>query len=305
MLPKTFIFCAVTYLSSVCYAEGPQWDIYDLLDVLGLKSFNGLLEATGFMYELSDNSSGPFTVYVPNEDAFSNLPPSVVKKLQNDGNWQLLHDITSYHITRGNLSFANWTNNRLIPTLEEGSSIRLNIYNNKSGEPSLMSASGATLIKADQVATNGIVQVIDKVLYNLPIDLGSDYIQENSRMRKLAMLLKISGYQDKLDRQNVTLFLPSDRAFVETGLNFTKILTNVTFIEALFRNHTVNNTVYTNGMRILDGGFIKNSVGSQINIKVNQGVYVNGVKIAEEDIPLRNGVVHIVNKLLFPVRVQK
>ncbi|XP_062617386.1 periostin-like [Saccostrea cucullata] len=305
MFPKFLIFCAVIYMSSVCCVAAPQWDIYDLLDKLGLKSFSGLLEATGFMYKLSENSSGPFTVYVPNEDAFSNLPPSVVKKLQNDGNWQLLYDITSYHITRGNLSFTNWTNNRLIPTLQGGSSIRLNIYKNKTGEPSLMSASGATLIKADQVATNGIVQVIDKVLYNLPIDLASNYIQGNSRMRKLAMLLQISGYQDQLNRQNLTLFLPSDNAFVETGMNFTKFLTNVTLTEALFRNHTVNDTMYTNGLRILDGGFIKNSVGSGINIKVNQDVYVNGVKIAEEDIPLKNGVVHIVNKLLFPITIQK
>lgn len=62
-----------------------------------------------------------------------------------------------------------------------------------------MSVSGATLIKADQQATNGVVQVIDRVLYSIPDDTISNYIQENSRLRKLAMLMQIAGNQDSLD----------------------------------------------------------------------------------------------------------
>lgn len=61
-----------------------------------------------------------------------------MKKLQNDDNWRLLHDLTSYHITKGNLSFLKWSNNMMIPTLLDGTSIRLNIYNNKSGEVGLI-----------------------------------------------------------------------------------------------------------------------------------------------------------------------
>jgi uncharacterized surface protein with fasciclin (FAS1) repeats len=80
------------------------------------------------------HETGPFTVYAPSEEAFTNLPPAVAKKLQNDGNWDILHDITSFHITRGNLSYMNWTNNMLISTFLEGSPLRLNIYSNKSGE---------------------------------------------------------------------------------------------------------------------------------------------------------------------------
>lgn len=62
-----------------------------------------------------------------------------------------------------------------------------------------MSVSGATLIKADQQATNGVVQVIDRVLYSIPDDTISNYIQENSRLRKLTMLMQIAGYQDSID----------------------------------------------------------------------------------------------------------
>ena len=73
-------------------------------------------------------------MYAPSEDAFTNLPPSIVKKLQNDDNWSFVHDVTAYHITRGNLSFLNWTTNMIVPTLLDGKSIRLNIYKNKTGE---------------------------------------------------------------------------------------------------------------------------------------------------------------------------
>lgn len=278
--------------------SGPKWSIYDLLDELGLKSFSGLLETTGFMYTLSANASGPFTVYAPTDDAFNNLPPSVMKKLQNDDNWRLLHDLTSYHLTKGNLSFLKWSNNMITSTLLDGTSIRLNIYNNNSGEPSIMSVSGATLIKADQQATNGVVQVIDRVLYSIPDDTISNYIQENSRLRKLAMLMQIAGYHDSLDKQNITLFAPSDAVFEEMGANFTSLLTNASTIKALFRNHTVNNTFYTNGLRILDGGYITNLPGTKLPIKINQGVYVSGAKLVEEDVSLKNGVLHIINKLL-------
>lgn len=42
-------------------------------------------------------------------------------------------------------------------------------------------------------------------------------------------------------------------------------------LPALFRNHTVNNTFYTNGLRILDGGYITNLPGTKLPIKINQG----------------------------------
>lgn len=61
-----------------------------------------------------------------------------MKKLQNDDNWRLLHDLTSYHLTKGNLSFLKWSNNMITPTLLDGTSIRLNIYNNNSGEVGLI-----------------------------------------------------------------------------------------------------------------------------------------------------------------------
>lgn len=86
----------------------------------------------------SFNQTGPFTVYAPTDEAFNNLPPSVMKKLQNDDNWRLLHDLTSYHLTKGNLSFLKWSNNMITPTLLDGTSIRLNIYNNNSGEVGLI-----------------------------------------------------------------------------------------------------------------------------------------------------------------------
>lgn len=73
-----------------------------------------------------------------------------------------------------------------------------------------MSASGATLIKADQQATNGVVQVIDRVLYSIPDDTISNYIQENSRLRKLAMLMQIADYQDSLDSKEKIINLGSN-----------------------------------------------------------------------------------------------
>lgn len=44
-------------------------------------------------------------------------------------------------------------------------------------------------------------------------------------------------------------------------------------LPALFQNHTVNNTFYTNGLRILDDGYITNLPGSKLPIKIDQGKF--------------------------------
>lgn len=54
--------------------------IYDLLDELGLKSFSGLLETTGFMYTLSANASGLWALV----DIYT-----VVQELEHDGQCSL------------------------------------------------------------------------------------------------------------------------------------------------------------------------------------------------------------------------
>ena len=54
-------FVATSLFPQSCEADSnstPEWDIYDLLDSLGLKTFSGLLESTDFMYMLSDDTQG-------------------------------------------------------------------------------------------------------------------------------------------------------------------------------------------------------------------------------------------------------
>lgn len=75
--------------------SGPKWSIYDLLDELGLKSFSGLLETTGFMYTLSENASGLCALYTVVQELEHGKPCSLSCLLINTSNADAILNLNS------------------------------------------------------------------------------------------------------------------------------------------------------------------------------------------------------------------
>ena len=117
-----------------------------------LSTLNKLVAQAGLADTL--RGTGPYTVFAPSDDAFKALPPATLASLSKDP--AQLKNLLSYHVASGKLTSGEVKNGN-VKTLE-GSSVALS----KSG--TFITVEEAMVTQADVQATNGVVQVIDRVL---------------------------------------------------------------------------------------------------------------------------------------------
>jgi uncharacterized surface protein with fasciclin (FAS1) repeats len=111
------------------------------------------LQATGLIETLK--SEGPFTVFAPTDEAFAKLPAGTVESLLN--NPEKLKQILLYHVVPGRVAAKDVVKLRSAKTAQ-GSSVRINADNNG------VMVDNARVIKADIMASNGVIHVIDNVI---------------------------------------------------------------------------------------------------------------------------------------------
>ncbi|XP_076106642.1 transforming growth factor-beta-induced protein ig-h3-like [Mytilus galloprovincialis] len=278
----------------ICNVQSKE-DIYDLLSSIGCSSFGNLLQGTGYMYRLGDDHSGPYTVFAPSDAAINNLPPEIVK-IFNFGNWELAFDIVSYHITKDIFLLASLQNNGLYDTMLDNSQLRFNVY--PKGNSKVHTISGANITNPDNTATNGVVHVIDRMLYRFPEVYTTQYVHEHQNLSKISLLIDKGGMHDQLKAQNITMFVPNDEAFDSApNFNMTNLLMNDTAIANFVSSLIVNSVYFT--ADLVNGQDLFTSQGSRIRINVSSGnITVNDSGISQPDRITKNGVVHVINKLL-------
>ena len=99
-------------------------------------------------------SSGPFTVFAPNNAAFAKLPPGTIQTLVQ--NIPQLARILTYHVVSGKLMKADLAEVDSVISLE-GSPIAIDCSDG-------FEVKNATVIAADIEADNGVIHVIDNVI---------------------------------------------------------------------------------------------------------------------------------------------
>ena len=117
-----------------------------------LTTANRLIQEAGLTETLQ--GAGPFTVFVPTDDAFKAVPAAMVDALGKDK--ARLKAVLSYHVVPGALTAAD-VKNGPIKTAQGG---QLSLY--RSG--TFVTADEAVVTTADVRASNGVVHLVDKVL---------------------------------------------------------------------------------------------------------------------------------------------
>lgn len=112
------------------------------------------VQAADLVNALSNN--GPFTVFAPTNAAFDALPAGTVDGLLKPENKNKLADILQYHVFVGVLTTDRLQDGQVLGMVD-GSNATIHI---KDGKYMINDA----VIVASVSASNGIVQVIDKVL---------------------------------------------------------------------------------------------------------------------------------------------
>jgi uncharacterized surface protein with fasciclin (FAS1) repeats len=128
----------------------------DIVDTaVGAGQFNTLakaLTAAGLVDTLK--GKGPFTVFAPTDAAFAKLPPAQLNALLADK--AALVKVLTYHVVPGQIVAANVKAGAL-KTVEGDS---LNVTTSSMG----VKVNDANVIKADVMASNGVIHVIDTVV---------------------------------------------------------------------------------------------------------------------------------------------
>ena len=133
-------------------------DIVDTAIAAGsFKTLVTAVQAAGLVETLK--GKGPLTVFAPTDDAFAKLPKGTVEGLLKDV--PKLKAVLTYHVVPGKVTSADVKKLKIAKTVQ-GQNIKIDasqwhLHKN-------VKVNEANIIKADVMADNGVIHVIDRVI---------------------------------------------------------------------------------------------------------------------------------------------
>ncbi|HEX5025620.1 MAG TPA: fasciclin domain-containing protein, partial [Agriterribacter sp.] len=262
------------------------------------------LQQTGLTEAL--NKPGALTVFAPDNSAFAaaGFPDeTAVKNAPVD----ILKGILLYHVLGSKITAAQVPvgSNTPVKTLSEQ-----DIYvTSKSGK---VSVNGAAVIKADIMASNGVIHVINKVLIP-PTGNIVDLVAGNPDFSLLlAAVLRASEGSTNVagllsGSGPLTVFAPTNMAFSKAGLSTIESINaaNPDDLTAILAYHVVAARVFSTDL--VNNAKVPTVNGEKITVKLgNKKAAVEGKSntspslITAADLVTTNGVVHVIDQVLLP-----
>ncbi|MCZ7637956.1 MAG: fasciclin domain-containing protein [Verrucomicrobia bacterium] len=118
------------------------------------KTLVAAVKAAGLVETLS--GEGPFTVFAPTDEAFAKLPAGTVENLLKPENRDKLVAVLKYHVVPGKVMAADVKPGQA--KTAQGQKVEIKV---KEGA---VMVDNARVTKADLVANNGVIHVIDAVI---------------------------------------------------------------------------------------------------------------------------------------------
>jgi uncharacterized surface protein with fasciclin (FAS1) repeats len=143
---------AAAFLSACATVEKPVSLADTLAKTPELSTLNGLVKTAGLTETLQ--GAGPFTIFAPNDAAFKALKAGTIEDLSK--NPSKLKDLITYHGIAGNV-MAKDVKNSSVKALN-GDSLAVS----KAGE--FVTVENAMVVKADVMASNGVIHIVDTVM---------------------------------------------------------------------------------------------------------------------------------------------
>lgn len=291
MLKCGLLLCLLV-VTATCRAD----NIVELAQKLGLNELVTLVTKAGLGDTLANK--GPFTVFAPTDEAFASIPKYIVHRIVN--NMTELTDLLTFHVVSGTVKSTDLSNELLAESLFAKHSIRINIYD--LGQSKAITADGSRVVKPDNLASNGVIHVVDRVLFPIPEGSVTDLVVKDPMLSTLLTAVQKANLGGVLGGPgNFTVFAPTNKAFANLPPGeLQKLLANVTALTDILKYHVVPATVYSEGLKpeqdvpTLEGKTVhvtKKGVGH---------VEVNNARVEIADIPVTNGVVHVIDAVLVP-----
>ncbi|KAH7641527.1 hypothetical protein HUG17_4571 [Dermatophagoides farinae] len=140
--------------------RGSDKDIIDTLKACGrFDGFVTLVEGTGFADLL--RKDGPFTVFVPSNDALQKVPDTDLEVIRR--NMTALKEFLMYHVAQGAYYSQDLRDGQFIPSILSEQYLQAGVRVDGCSRR-LVEVNVSPLYRADIAASNGVIHVIDWIL---------------------------------------------------------------------------------------------------------------------------------------------
>ncbi len=288
-----------------------------ITDNFNLKTFSAALDRSNLTSAVS--AEGPFTALVPSDAAFQaggyNGPGAIIAASQ-----PVIKKLTAYHILEGmyQLERMPFLFNQEIASYGGG---KLYFTRWVKGNDTIMTVNGSRITPQAVKASNGLVQVIDRVLQPYSFGQLADAIAAENELTLFYQALRRAGMEELLRGKGpFTVYAPDNNAMAAYGLVSLEEVnnTNPVALQALLRYHIVadrrflNDYVLSTGasaestQAMLDNNTVKITLVPNSSVQGGyDGITLRGpgnvnteVKVTRRDIVTGNGILHITDQVL-------
>nr|XP_023690393.1 periostin-like [Paramormyrops kingsleyae] len=188
-----------------CPAVAPIDHVYGTLGLVGARTTQRYSDSSKLREEIE--GPGSFTMFAPSNEAWDLLDPNIRSALEDNVNIEL-YNALHYHMANKRLLTKDLRNGMKITSMYNDLELIINHYPN-----GVVTVNCARIIHGNQVATNGVVHVIDRVITSVGNTI-QDIIEVDPDLSALSTAATASGLLDKLGEPgHFTLFAPTDEAF--------------------------------------------------------------------------------------------
>ena len=234
---------------------------------------------------------GPFTVFAPTDQAFSEANIDLASLDTPEGKIALT-EILQYHVVSGSVASSaltdcmeadSITNQPLSFTVDNG--VKVN---------------DANVILADQQASNGIIHVIDKVLSpDNTLDNIPRTAQCTGMHNSLVSAIIQADLLSTLEGDGpFTVFAPTDMAFAQANIDLVSLDTpeGKATLSDILLYHVVSGEVPASAVTDCMSTDAANE--KSLSFTVDNGVMVNDANVILADQQASNGIIHVIDKVL-------
>ncbi|XP_034745767.1 periostin-like isoform X6 [Etheostoma cragini] len=276
-----------------CPAVAPIDHVYGTLGLVKATTTQQYSDMSKLREEIE--GKGSFTMFAPSNEAWEQVESDVRSALVSNVNIEL-YNALHFHMVNHRLLTKDMKNDMTVTSMYNDLGLYINHYSN-----GIVTVNCARIIHGNQVATNGVVHVIDRVIRGVANNIKDvlDVTDELSSFKKVA---GASGLMDKLDQPgHYTLFAPTDEAFDKLSPGYLeRIMGDKDVTAALVKYHLLTSVQCSEA--IMAGSVYETAEGSTIEIGCDgDSLTVNGIKmVLKKDIVTTNGVIHFIDRVLIP-----
>lgn len=295
LAPLSIVLLSVMVFTS-CKKDDPvvvaPTDIVSVAVANGsFKTLAAALTKAGLVSTLQ--GAGPYTVFAPNDAAFTKAGITSLDALTADA----LKPILLYHVLGAKVLAADIKTGQT----EAGTAGGPKMYITKNANGVFINGN-TKVIATDVAASNGVIHVLDNVL-SVPTTTIAGVVSGDPNFSTLLKLVKDAGLADALSSPTIgyTVFAPTNKAF--EGVDASKL--TVAQIKQILLYHVVPSRVFSPELTNGDVTMADDNKG-KVTINLTNGATVKGKSntvasnITSTNIMATNGVIHVIDRVLLP-----